>query len=214
MKTTELIRLSIGLTLLNVLFAAPAPVQACSCVEPSAPAEAFTNSDAVFTGKVTAVSDNSSPVIFLLDRLLARVGLSPAYLYSYRFWGYEITFAVLNSWKNVATTRVKVHTGTGGGDCGYLFNQGSDYLVYAYEWNDNENTGLGTGICTRTSEISRATEDLSYLNSIPTLPLTPVYDFSWMYCAGAALFFVIVPLLTILILVRRRQQHQPAVDNP
>ena len=214
MKTTDLIRLSIGVTLRIVLFAAPAPVQACSCVEPSAPAEAFTNSDAVFAGKVTAVSDNSSPVIFLLDRLLSRAGLSPAYLYSYRFWGYEITFAVLNSWKNVATTSVKVRTGTGGGDCGYLFNQGSDYLVYAYEWNDNESTGLGTGICTRTSEISGATEDLSHLNSMPTLPLAPVYDYSWIYCAGAALFLIIVPVLTVLILIRRRQPRQPAGDNP
>ena len=212
MKLTNLIRLSICLTLLIVLFAVPSPVKACSCAELRSPVEAFMNSYAVLTGKVTSVSDNSSPVILLLDRLLSRVGLGPTNIYSY--WGYEITFAVLNSWKNVTTTSVKVRTGSGGGDCGYLFNQGSDYLVYAYEWNDNINTGLGTGICTRTSEISIAHEDLSYLNSMPTLPLTAVYDYSWMYCAGGALFLVIVPLLTIIILVRRRQQRMLAGDNP
>ena len=214
MKATNLIRLSICLTLLLVLFAEPAPVKACSCAELSSPVEAYMNADAVFTGKVTAVSDTSSPVIFLLDRLLARVGLSPAYAYSYRFWGYEITFAVLKSWKNVTTTGVKVLTGTGGGDCGYLFNQGSNYLVYAYEWNDNTNTGFGTGICTRTSEISRATDDLTYLSALPTLTLTPVYDYSWMYCAGTALLMVLAPLLTIIMLVRRRQQRQREGDNP
>jgi hypothetical protein len=57
---------------------------------------------------------------------------------------------------------VEVATGRGGGDCGYAFERGRDYLVYASEAEGI----LQTGICSRTARAERAAEDLSYLRGL------------------------------------------------
>ncbi len=45
-----------------------------------------------------------------------------------------------------------------------MFERGQSYLVYAYR---NKETGkLGTGICTRTQLLSKATEDLEYFRGL------------------------------------------------
>src|SRR5262245_25699747 len=44
----------------------------------------------------------------------------------------EVKFRVENSWKQVRTNQVVIHTGRGGGDCGYQFEIGERYLIYAY----------------------------------------------------------------------------------
>ena len=50
---------------------------------------------------------------------------------------------------------------TDGGDCGYNFQKGETYLVYA---EDDEETGqLATSICHRTTRLSDAGADLAYL---------------------------------------------------
>jgi hypothetical protein len=208
MKTTNLIRVAICLTLLIILFATPAPAKACLCGEPS-PASAFIDAEAVFAGKVVVVSANYSPVNSFLNRMLARLKLRPIYFYSNPPG--HVTFEVRKSWKNVSTTSVTVSTGMGS-DCSFdSFNFGDDYLVYANQWNSG--SGLDVNRCSRTTKLSHATEDLTYLSTLPTLPLIPVYDYSWTYYVGAALFLVIAPLLTIITLVRRRQQPQTAGDN-
>ena len=47
------------------------------------------------------------------------------------------------------------------GECGYDFQPGETYLVYADE--DEETDLLSTGVCTRTRRVSDAGEDLAYL---------------------------------------------------
>jgi hypothetical protein len=47
------------------------------------------------------------------------------------------------------------------GDCGFDFQKGETYLVYASQ--DEETQQLGTGICYRTKRLSEAGPDLSYL---------------------------------------------------
>jgi 5-hydroxyisourate hydrolase-like protein (transthyretin family) len=49
----------------------------------------------------------------------------------------------------------------GGGDCGYAFDVGGEYLIYAYR--HPQNGRLSTGICSRTRPLSTAGEDLKYL---------------------------------------------------
>lgn len=206
------IRAVLCLALLGIQFAVPSSASACSCMMPSSPAQTFIDYDAVFTGKVVAISANYSPVISFLDRMLSFLNLHPTYFYTDRFWGYDVTLALNKSWKGITTTRVTLHTGSGGGDCGYSFNQGSDYLVYAYRMQNNSDNDLGVSICSRTTEISRATEDLTYLNTIPTLQLTPVYDYSWLYFAGTGLFALTV-LLWLVFVLRRWQQRQANEDH-
>lgn len=214
MKRICAIRVLICLVLLIVQFTIPAPVGACSCVLPGSPVDAFLDYDAVFMGKVTAISRNYSPAVSRIYRILETLNLRPNNFYRNKSWGNDVTFIVYKSWKNVGATRLTLRTGSGGGDCGYPFDRGDDYLVYAYEWNDDVNSGLAASRCSRTAKISRANEDLLYLNTIPTLPLTPVYDSSWLYFAGITLLAIVISLLLTFVLRQRRQQQQAASDQP
>jgi hypothetical protein len=70
------------------------------------------------------------------------------------------------SWKGKLPREVTVATGIGGGDCGYRFEVGDSYLVYAYGPNESS---LGTNICQRTSALSEARADIKHLGKSKTL---------------------------------------------
>lgn len=129
-------------TLLLVLFAAEA--NACSCAGSAPPCEAYGRADAVFIGTVSF----SSSVTFGegRDRRVQRL----------------IRFTVDEAFRGIDGSEAEVTTGLGGGDCGYGFSLGGQYLVYAYRYKD----GLSTGICTRTRNLSNATEDLAYIRGL------------------------------------------------
>lgn len=106
---------------------------ACECIEPKPPNEALIESGAVFSGKVTEIrSDNSSKVV---------------------------TFDVDRVWKGISNETVTAVTGLGDADCGFPFQQGVEYLVYAYS---NEEPFDASG-CSRTKPLSNAQEDLNVL---------------------------------------------------
>ena len=210
MKRNLLTRLLIGLALLVVPFALPTPVSACSCMLPGSPAEAFRDFEAVFSGEVTSVVARHSPVIALLDRILLRLNLRPSSYFSNPYWGNEVTFTVHQAWKGVSATEVTIYTGSGGGDCGYLFIPGKEYLVYAYEWRDQTTIGLGASICSRTAEVVHATEDLTYLNTHPTLALTPVSKNTWLYVAGCSITLFISLGVGTTLWVRHKKRQTAA----
>lgn len=72
----------------------------------------------------------------------------------------RVTFKVDEYWKRQLSTQVIVVTGRGGGDCGYRFEVGQRYLVYAY---GSDVTSLGTNICQRTAPYSDGAADLKVL---------------------------------------------------
>jgi hypothetical protein len=75
-----------------------------------------------------------------------------------------VRLAVTESFRGIEERSVELETGLGGGDCGFAFETGQSYLIYAYR---NKETGkLGTGICTRTQLLSKATEDLEYFRGL------------------------------------------------
>lgn len=105
---------------------------ACSCAGPAPPSEAFDESAAVFAGKVAGIESSN--------------------------YGKIVHFDAERAWKGVTQSAITVTTGAGGGDCGYGFEEGKEYLVYAY------GTGpLSTGICGRTQPIMDAYVDLAAL---------------------------------------------------
>ncbi|HWN11148.1 MAG TPA: hypothetical protein VNO50_18055 [Pyrinomonadaceae bacterium] len=61
--------------------------------------------------------------------------------------GVSVKFLVEKSWKGRLTREVTISTGLGGGDCGYRFEVGESYLVYA----SGANKLLSTSICQRTA---------------------------------------------------------------
>ena len=64
---------------------------------------------------------------------------------------------------------IEVVTGQGGGDCGYPFQVGVDYVVYARR---NAEGQLETGICSRTRTLAQAAEDLDYFRGMANGPET------------------------------------------
>jgi hypothetical protein len=118
---------------------------ACSCGQSPPPKGALASSSSVFVGKTIAIRDS-------VEKSLFGQG------YGYRLLA---TVRVGRTWKGVsADTVLLVLTGHGGGDCGYPFERGQEYLIYA----DGPRAGFfRTNICTRTTMLQNASTDLKEL---------------------------------------------------
>lgn len=128
-------KISLSLTLaLSALFAADAAL-ACSCGPLPEPRQAMDQATAVFTGTVLGITQED-------NRRLVRL-------------------RVEGSWKGTRCEEVTVSTGLGDSDCGYAFQEGQTYLIYA----ERQRGRLGTSICTRTKASAEAGEDLAALGS-------------------------------------------------
>lgn len=160
------IALIITFGFLPVVFGAPKAF-ACSC-STNPPNEAFENSAAVFTGTVTDIQHDAG--------------------------SYNVQFSVDEAWKGVSEPMVAIATSDNDGTCGYDFQQGVKYLVYAY----GSEGSLQTGICNRTQPVADAYEDLAYLgeghvpvSGQPVVEKTPSSPFLPFVGIGAAVAGVI-----------------------
>jgi hypothetical protein len=170
---------------LGLLLARPAPAWACSCIMPGSPADAFNQADAVFVGTVTGVR-NAAPPDWLFP-ILQRV---PGY--EFPMDNTRVSFQVMNAWKGLTENSVVVRTGQGDADCGFTFAPGGQYLVYTFEHEGEQ----FTNICSRTSDVAYATEDLNYLNTQTPLALSPSAGASpWPVAAGAGLLALALAVL-------------------
>ncbi|ALC91806.1 hypothetical protein AM500_19960 [Bacillus sp. FJAT-18017] len=130
------------------ILAFPLTGYACKCAYPPTVQQELQTSKAVFTGKVIGVKDHEKQ------------------------YGKKILFAVIKSWKGLNESQVILDTGQGGGDCGFTFHEGTEYLVYASEnvgriYGDG--SSMVTTICDRTKEAASAGEDFKLLGE-PTVP--------------------------------------------
>lgn len=133
------------------LFGVLAPqAEACSCSRSTMPCESYGSASAVFVGTVQSVGD-------------APLGNTKDPVWTPRVF----RFAVDKQYLGVSGTEIEVSTGRGGGDCGYRFQVGQQYLVYAYL---DRNKRLTTSICSRTTHYSQATDDLEFLDTVSSLP--------------------------------------------
>lgn len=205
-KRSTIIRFSMVVFLLFTMFAIPQPASACSCIMPGPLDIEFSQATAVFSGRVVNIKNNYTPIVAFAEKIATTLGFDPFYFYTDRFWGNTVTFEVTNSWKLVNTTTIQVRTGNGGGDCGYGFSVGSDYLVYA---GHIRGEGLGTSICTRTTELSSAAEDLASLNlrTIQTIPLKQSFNFMGYLIAAIGLIIILALVIGRVLLMRWRKQH-------
>jgi 5-hydroxyisourate hydrolase-like protein (transthyretin family) len=125
----------------TAVIASPSAATACSCVVGSPICETFWRTDAVFSGEVVDIS--SAPGVkdqLPLGNRLVRI-------------------RVIQAWRGGASGIVEVRTGSGGGDCGYNFQQGVRYLVFASQWSGT----LSTGICSPTRRLDEASAELAFL---------------------------------------------------
>ncbi|MBM7702415.1 hypothetical protein [Metabacillus iocasae] len=130
------------LFLLSFFTFSPSKSYACSCVPTVPVKEELEQSDAVFSGKVIRKEHTKQNL----------------YNDGFAMEVYAVTFEVNRVWKGASNSHILVYTGMGGGDCGYSFKEGTDYLVYAHG-----NDQLIAEICSRTAELSSANEDLTIL---------------------------------------------------
>lgn len=112
---------------------------ACSCEPPPPPHEALEQSVAVFSGTVTGVEDWDT----------ANDGL---------FW--RITLSVSETWAGPEGGEIDIVTASDGARCGYPFDVGGQYLVYAHGYRTEDERLPATGLCTRTRLLEEAEADL------------------------------------------------------
>ncbi len=138
-----------ALAVLAVLMSAN-QASACSCIAKRPPCEAFGTARAVFVGKVIGSKERREIKNDDGTKVTFDVG--------------EIYFKLEEAFAGVKGPRVVIHSGTGGGDCGYWFQRGQRYLVYA---NGESVKSLSTNICSRTKPLAEADEDLVFLRNLP-----------------------------------------------
>ncbi len=116
-------------------------VYACSCAATPAPRQALKEAKAVFAGEVISKESFEATDKF---------GSQPVV---------RVKFSVGRVWKGVAGAEAVVLTSGYEPACGYHFEKGKKYLVYAYpdRWGLG---GLETGICNRTRGLAEAARDL------------------------------------------------------
>jgi hypothetical protein len=110
-------------------------------------------STAVFAGTVLSVAlPPDAPIISSADPI-------------------TITFQVSTVWKGTAAQTLSVQTARDGASCGYTFQAGQEYVVYA----NGGAADLQVSRCSRTKLLAEAGEDLAALGtgSAPTPAVTP-----------------------------------------
>lgn len=146
------------------------PSPACSCAPPRAPLESLLGADWVFSGTVIEVEIITGDPPGLWDTLAA-------------------TFQVGRVFKGQAGSEIVVHTAKDSAVCGYNFERGQSYLVYA-------GRGLGdkpsTSHCSRTRLLSQADEDIRALTPGPGA------ESRWIFSRDS---------------LRNPQQHLTGVEN-
>jgi hypothetical protein len=123
---------------------------ACSCVNPRPPCAYYGNTSAIFLGRVVGSAERKSYLDKDGNKTVYDVG--------------TIRFLVQENFVGAPGYEVEIHSGTGGGDCGYWFRRNESYIVYAYR--SQEDNKLYTSICTRTKHVSQAEEDLAFLRGL------------------------------------------------
>lgn len=137
---------------------------ACSCIFPLPPLDSLAQADAVFVG--TVVSREEPPPRYILYNDDSVQVISGGDMIGWRF-------LALRGWKGDSSQVVKVYTERDGAACGYPFQEGKSYLVYASSVNGGypgqawplvtKFPVLTTHLCSRTRSMDRASADLAEL---------------------------------------------------
>ena len=160
------------LALLALSCSAPLVV-ACSCIEVP-PSRAFEQSQVVFVGRV--ISREESPP----TPVVGANGDTTWYRTSADMVRYEMV--ATEGWKGEPRDTITIYSEVSGASCGFGFQVGQTYLVYAYVMTEDwwqRAWPVGTtfplyaaSLCSRTGEFDRAAEDLAWLGP-PAWLLSP-----------------------------------------
>jgi Carboxypeptidase regulatory-like domain len=135
---------------------------ACSCAGPIPVCSVYWTTDVLFLGHVVQVEHvyNEPPEEKIVGgKKMTLIGPGQNLVH----------FAVTKSYRGTPGAQLIVHTNDQGSACGYAFEQGRDYLVYAFSGSNGE---LSTSHCTRTHEVSspEADPDIQWIEALPKSP--------------------------------------------
>jgi hypothetical protein len=140
---------SLLLTVLGAVFLIPDCVSACSCSIPGSQKErvefAVSDSEAVFSGEVVDFERGADSMFDPTE---------------------TVSFRVSEVWKGPQRETLEVSTPTQGIACGYAFEKGQEYLVYAYTGKQ----GLQTDLCSLNKPLYKAEADLALLGNSSEKP--------------------------------------------
>lgn len=140
-------------------------VRGCTCVHTPSDVKTTTDlarwyatqSDVIFEATVEDVKVKWTPLDTRVGSLLPTdLDQMPMLL--------DVTFSVSRTYRGAVQHTVTVSTGVGGGDCGFDFEIGKQYLVYAYTDTSGQ---LSTNICTGTGLVEDRQASLAYLRGEP-----------------------------------------------
>lgn len=131
--------------LVSLVFSSPELVSACSCAPSDSPQESLEKVDAVFVGKVVNIEQKESS----LDKI--GLGGDPDSV--------EVQMSATKAWKGVNQKSIKLTTPQSSASCGFNFEKDKEYIVYA----KNREGSLNVSLCSRTSLVENAKEDLEEL---------------------------------------------------
>ncbi len=126
---------------------------ACKCVQ-TTPEQSFERAKTVFSGRVVDVVEQSPA-----ERRSPRGNEDSSFL-----TGVKVIFEVSKVWKGKNEQRLAVMTSGSSASCGYSFQEGQEYIVYA----SGEEAKLQTGLCSGTKPVSEAQTDLGVLSQRET----------------------------------------------
>ena len=129
---------------------------ACSCAGSESIKEAYSESDIVFIGTVVSIKKVKANS----DSLVNALGI---------FYQNEVTVATNTSFKGTPSSLQTIITGIGHGDCGFRFQEGEQYIIYATSkgvYSEIKQSNFQTNICDRTNTIDELSEDIAQLNEL------------------------------------------------
>lgn len=177
-------KMSMLLAIVSIFVISSLSAFACSCVELGTPLEQLEWANAVFTGKVVDIDIPRGIVISSADPV-------------------KVTFEVSKIWKGTDDKTLVVTTAREGASCGYSFERGESYLVYAYL--DQPGNVLQATSCSRTALLSDAEEDLAKLGKsfAPTTTISSEGNTSNIF-----VFALILLLISFVIFFYRKKNKK------
>jgi len=133
---------------------------ACSCAPPGDPMEEIVYSTDVFVGEVTRVKDSQPPDTWW-SRLLWRLGMGPDPTVMSTARPIHYTFKVSDRFMGTGGDTTLVVSAASESSCGYHFQQGREYVVYATERMGE----LWAGRCSRTGPSGDPASGLEWLRA-------------------------------------------------
>ena len=128
---------------------------ACECAASGPPCQAFWQADAVFVGQVKAIDLKARYIKGINGEELRVFGKGEA----------RVTFTITEAFRGAPGKEVDIFTNDGSAACGYRFENGEVYIVYANEYPKGGGK-LHTSICSRTQKYSESGPDIAYAKSL------------------------------------------------